>query len=130
MDKKKYQREYIKAYRLRNGDRIRKMESERWHNQTDEQKAIKVAKNKERRQKLRLAAIEYYGGICICCGESEMNFLCIDHIGGGGNAHRKQMTTKSIGEWLYVNNYPDNFRVLCHNCNMAEGIYGSCPHNN
>ena len=59
-----------------------------------------------------------------------MNFLCIDHIGGGGNAHRKQMTTKSIGEWLYVNNYPDNFRVLCHNCNMAEGIYGSCPHNN
>ena len=46
----------------------------------------------------------------------------------GGNAHRKSITTKSIGDWLYVNDYPDGFQVLCHNCNMAKGIYGKCPH--
>jgi hypothetical protein len=92
-------------------------------------KANKVAINKARRQKLRIEAINYYGGKCACCGEAEMNFLCIDHIGGGGNAHRKIISTKSIGEWLYANKYPLGFQVLCHNCNMAEGIYGICPHN-
>jgi len=24
--------------------------------------------------------------------------------------------------------YPDGFRVLCHNCNMAYGFYKTCPH--
>ena len=128
MERKEYQRKYIKAWRQRNKERVRKMERERWHSQTPEQKADKVAKNKARRQRLRLEAIKNYGGKCACCGESEMNFLCIDHIGGGGNKHRKEITTKSIGEWLYVNKYPKGFQVLCHNCNMAEGIYGICPH--
>jgi radical SAM protein with 4Fe4S-binding SPASM domain len=30
---------------------------------------------------------------------------------------------------LKNNNYPkDLFRLLCHNCNMARGCYGYCPH--
>jgi len=24
--------------------------------------------------------------------------------------------------------YPTGFRVLCHNCNQAIGLYGYCPH--
>jgi hypothetical protein len=24
--------------------------------------------------------------------------------------------------------YPPGFRVLCHNCNMAIGLFGVCPH--
>jgi hypothetical protein len=30
--------------------------------------------------------------------------------------------------WLKRNNYPTGFRVLCHNCNLAIGFYGYCPH--
>ena len=128
MERKEYQRKYIKKWRERNKERVLKMERERYHAQTNEQKASKVAVNKARRQRLRIEAVKHYGGKCACCGESEMNFLCIDHVGGGGNAHRKVISTKSIGEWLYANDYPAGFQVLCHNCNMAEGIYGICPH--
>lgn len=30
--------------------------------------------------------------------------------------------------WLKTNGYPDGFQTLCHNCNMAKGFYGICPH--
>ena len=30
--------------------------------------------------------------------------------------------------WLKANNFPSGFRVLCHNCNLAIGLYSQCPH--
>ena len=83
--------------------------------------------------KLRLEVLTTYGGNppqCACCGESYIEFLAIDHIGGGGNKHRKQ-----IGQgwgrlylWLKRQGYPPGYRVLCHNCNMSLAFYGYCPH--
>lgn len=35
---------------------------------------------------------------------------------------------ENIPWWLRRNNYPNGFQVLCHNCNMAKGFYGKCPH--
>lgn len=66
---------------------------------------------------------------CSCCGENTYEFLCIDHIGGGGNKHRIE-TSKSGGlyRWLARNKYPKGFQILCHNCNSAKGSYGKCPH--
>ena len=121
-------KEYIKQYRLKNRDKIRKQERERYANKTKDWKDAVVLKNKKRRIRLRLEAIKHYGGVCVCCGEKQIEFLCIDHINGGGNQHRKIMTTKSIGEWLCANKYPKGFQVLCFNCNSAKSIYGKCPH--
>jgi hypothetical protein len=56
---------------------------------------------------------------CACCGEMRIEFLTIDHIGGGGNRHRKEIGGSStIYLWLKRNNYPPGFRVLCFNCNF------------
>lgn len=33
-----------------------------------------------------------------------------------------------MAQWCRRNGYPKGFRVLCHNCNMAIGFYGYCPH--
>lgn len=85
-------------------------------------------------KKLRLDCLVAYGGAepkCACCGERHLAFLAIDHIGGGGNKHRKENNIgsgKGFYCWLRRNNFPQGFRVLCHNCNMAIGFYGSCPH--
>lgn len=84
-------------------------------------------KLKAKRDGLRLEVLMAYGGLCECCGESEPNFLAIDHIDGGGHQHRKSIK-QSISAWLKKNGYPAGFRVLCHNCNMALGLYGECPH--
>jgi len=76
----------------------------------------------------RDAVLAAYGGRCACCGEDAREFLAIDHIDGGGNAHRRSAGIKTLTRWLIKNSFPKGFRVLCHNCNMARGIYGYCPH--
>ena len=95
-----------------------------------------ISRAKEANVKRRVIVLNQYGGNppkCACCGEKEYKFLSIDHINGGGNKHRKEMGLKdgkggSIYCWLIQNNFPKGFQVLCHNCNMAKGFYGKCPH--
>lgn len=85
----------------------------------------------EQRKRLRLAAIEAYGGKCTCCSEATIAFLAIDHINGGGQKHMKEIGGPSnFMCWLRKNDYPPGFQILCHNCNMAKGLYKSCPHQN
>jgi hypothetical protein len=81
-----------------------------------------------------MKALTAYGGSvpsCACCHISEQTFLVIDHVDGGGNAHRRTIygkTTSSIYTWLRLNDYPLGFQVLCHNCNYAKSVWGDCPH--
>lgn len=73
-----------------------------------------------------------YGGyICVCCGETELFFLTIDHIEENGGIHRKEIHQKgrNFYRWLRKNNYPDGFQVLCFNCNVGKYLNkGICPH--
>jgi hypothetical protein len=87
------------------------------------------------RQRSRLAVLCHYGGdppICACCGEHRLAFLAIDHVDGSGKTHRRQIGTNpgsyGMHRWIQRHGYPPGFRVLCHNCNLAIGFYGSCPH--
>ncbi|MEK6897602.1 MAG: hypothetical protein AABW93_03675 [Nanoarchaeota archaeon] len=82
---------------------------------------------KRKRLRLRMGALEAYGMKCACCGESELKFLSIDHINGGGGKHRRKLKGHFY-QWLKVNKYPVGFQTLCHNCNQAKGYYGQCPH--
>lgn len=87
-----------------------------------------------RYQKLRLEVLIHYtnGTIqCACkgCNENRLDALSIDHINGGGNRHINSKGMRGrFYWWLKQNNYPKEYRVLCMNCNMADGFYGQCPH--
>jgi hypothetical protein len=73
----------------------------------------------------------YYGGMCVCCFATEIEFLTIDHIGGGGQRHRRTIHRKGGEEfyrWLSQHGFPKGYQVLCFNCNTAKGFYGYCPH--
>jgi hypothetical protein len=92
-----------------------------------------MAASKKYRSKIRWEALMHYSDgrlVCACCGESEYDFLSIDHIQGGGTKQRKEQ--RAIGQelyyWLKKNEYPEGFQVLCYNCNCAKGFYGMCPH--
>jgi len=93
-----------------------------------------LAQNKKSAQKLRLEVLLHYGGDppkCSCCDEPHVEFLSIDHINGDGTKHRREIGVGGGGSfyyWLKRNNYPEGFRVLCHNCNASFGLYGHCPH--
>ena len=67
---------------------------------------------------------------CRCCGETIMGFLAVDHINGRKHLPEKEKNLRSSGliNFLIKNNFPDGYQILCHNCNMAKGFYGECPH--
>lgn len=108
---------YMADY-YRNNENVRKRMSESY---------------KRSRRKLRIQVLSHYSKgtpKCNCCGETMYEFLSIDHINNDGAKHRKEkITSKMLYQWLVKNNYPENFQVLCMNCNFAKGHYGFCPHN-
>jgi len=86
---------------------------------------------KERARKLKETVLSHYGNKCACCGEDRLEFLCIDHIYGGGNEFRKLHRMgggTTFYYWVIKNSFPDDLQVLCWNCNMAKAKYGYCPH--
>lgn len=89
-----------------------------------------LATTKKYQHKVREIVLKYYGGRCECCSESKIPFLSIDHRNGGGGKHRKELGFSGIRFyfWLRKNNYPESFRVLCHNCNQAMAWNRKCPH--
>lgn len=82
----------------------------------------------------RQIVLDAYGGKCDCCGESAPEFLAVDHRHGGGNKHRRELGkgakkgSCSYYNWIIKNGFPDFLRILCHNCNQANGSHGTCPH--
>ena len=119
-------REYNKKYNLENRDKISKSKKDYYVKNRDRILSRHIIQNARRKVQI----ITRYGGFCICCGEKRIEFLCIDHINGGGNQHRKEIGSSGtpMYKWLVKNKYPKGFRVLCHNCNMSIGAYGYCPH--
>lgn len=84
------------------------------------------------RDKLKVQVLSKYSKNnfpeCVCCGETVLEFLTIDHINNDG--HKQSMDErKAIYYWLKRNNYPDGFQTLCMNCQFGKRINnGICPH--
>lgn len=83
-------------------------------------------------QKKRFEAVKRLGNKCVCCNETRVEFLTLDHINSNGTVHRRSFkrqqnylqwaATASLREVCAV------LQVLCWNCNMAKAIYKICPH--
>lgn len=83
------------------------------------------------RARLRAQVLEAYGGRCVCCDETTPEFLGVDHVHNDGAQHRREVGGSGVNvySWLRANGFPkDRFQLLCHNCNLAKGFYGECPH--
>jgi len=141
----KKQKQWNKDYRKKNKDKLDKRSAD-WRRNNHKRFLTKLndwrERNKQRirdasnryHRKLKMIVIIHYGGDppkCACCGETNIEFLSIDHVNGGGNAHRRQLKTRNgwaFYLWLIKNNYPEGYQVLCFNCNLSKGFYGYCPH--
>ena len=108
---------------------------------------ISKAKDKKRVDKIRLKVLQYYSKhlsksdipCCWCCGENfHIDFLAVDHITGRKEmdselklvklGYSSSMVGTTLLTWIIKNNFPEGFKILCHNCNSAKGFYGKCPH--
>jgi len=90
----------------------------------------KALRNRKTLLKLKLGVISHYGGKCTCCGEDNPDLLTIDHTGGGGCKHRKEIGSNyKLYRWIRDNGYQNEFRILCFNCNSGRYVNGGvCPH--
>jgi hypothetical protein len=86
------------------------------------------ALGKKRNQKIRKAVLVKYGGACTCCGESQPEFLSVDHVNGGGSQERRLLKSTGIMLKLYRSDVLPEYRLLCFNCNCSRGFSGYCPH--
>lgn len=83
-------------------------------------------RQKKYRERLRKAAVDILGGVCIRCGFSDIRALQIDHINGGGHAERKIVNKKSGRQHYYkqvvdsVLNNENKYQLLCANCNWIK----------
>ena len=134
--RKIYFRNYIKEWRKKNKNHYLQQRRDNYDKNKEKlanQQKLWQEKNREltaeRNRKVRLDVLIHYGGNppkCACCDEDNIFFLTIDHINGGG--HRLRGKQGYLPRWLKTHNFPEEYQILCFNCNQGKGIYGVCPH--
>lgn len=83
------------------------------------------------RSRIRIVCIEEYGKKCVCCGETNVAFLCLDHVNNDGYKLRKHWSWSDAYRWAYKNGFPKGILQLsCYNCNIARHYTPNklCPH--
>lgn len=79
--------------------------------------------------KLRTEVLSIYGNKCKCCGESEPQFLTLEHENHDGAEHRKRLGSRGVYIELRNLGVPkEGFSLLCWNCNCATKKGQICPH--
>ncbi|MCK5610117.1 hypothetical protein KAR91_50050 [Candidatus Pacearchaeota archaeon] len=116
---------YCEKHRL-----TRKNQSTNYYNRNKAKQADRLKKLNKRR---KIAFVSMYGGKCNCCGEQYFPFLTLDHVKGNGKEARTNSKTGKA-RWCYaeymkaVECYsPENYQVLCMNCNFTKNTAQSCP---
>jgi hypothetical protein len=82
-------------------------------------------------RRVKLRAIDAYGGRCECCGMTDPDVLSIHHTAEVGRRHRAGIGYgKNFYLWLEKEGFPrDGYRLMCLNCNAGrERNAGVCPH--
>jgi hypothetical protein len=102
------------------------LQSTRWR-QENRERHRKSQREWCRRKKDEI--ISHYGGKCACCGETTREFLTIDHKHNNGNAERRAYKSQT---WKLAlrRGLPNDYQILCYNCNNARSHRGICPHEN
>lgn len=83
------------------------------------------------RRRVKAEVLAAYGGVCSCCGESNLELLTIEHIGKTGKAHRASVGGSGglrIYRDLKKKGYPAGYTVYCMSCNWVERFGSTCPH--
>lgn len=76
--------------------------------------------------KQRLHALAILGPVCLCCSETFIDYLQIDHVDNDGAEHRRTMRSsgaQSIYRYVIANPTTDRLQVLCANCHMFKTRY-------
>lgn len=92
-----------------------------WHKDHPDLARTVVSKCHARVKELAFVALGGYR--CVRCGyDADRRALQIDHVEGGGIAHRRTFGNSSYSFYRYVANFTAQFQVLCANSNIIKKI--------
>lgn len=124
-DRKRIKERQRRYYHLRN----RKMRKAQY----EKQKGFWCARQKTYYEKWISETIKLLGGVCACCGESQREFLCFDHVKNDGRLEKRNkggsrsrsFVTKirralRSGNPRRIAGIKEAFQILCQNCNYSK----------
>ena len=136
--RKEYQRKYQQEWRKANPsqwkDITHKADKKRGKTEKRKQELKEIKRRSHIRAKLR--SFELLGGaMCKFCGNEKFEVLQVDHVNGGGAAHRKEIVNKYGNIYNYLSRNPEEaksgkYRALCADCHNAWTNYGVAPGHN
>ena len=111
---------YARQYRLKNHDRIQSIDHRHYMDNRDRS----LAYHKTHRAAIKCEVMRHYSPSLTCqrCGIADLRVLSVDHIDGGGNAHKKREGTTNIYYWLKRHGFPPGFQILCMNCQWIKKV--------
>lgn len=129
-------KQYSKEYREKNREKLKITKREYYKTNKVEinKKSTNYVKNhpeqyrkycRKSRKNLKIKVFQHYclGDIKCKCGEKDIDVLTIDHINNNGYKHKKLFNLRGgsdLYRWLKKNNYPNEFQVLCMNCQILK----------
>jgi len=88
--------------------------------------------SKQQAARYRKIVFDFYGGLCVCCGEANRVFLTIDHINGRTLEQKTERGERGYFKFaraILKDKPRTDIRILCYNCNCGrERNGGVCPH--
>ena len=120
----------VKSSRLYNqSERGKQVGRRSYYKHRDKKNIRRKISGKAFRDMSKKQVFAAYGGKCVCCSESIIGFLTIDHI------NRKTFPSVAprggyhLYRWLILNGFPPGVRIMCFNCNSGRALNnGICPH--
>jgi len=80
---------------------------------------------------LRALVLCKYGRRCVHCGDTRVECLEIDHVGGWGKEHLAETgeRLRGYGLWVWIRDsgFPNSVRLLCGSCHSALSYFGRLP---
>lgn len=121
--------EYNNAYYIKNYEKLKLYRKEYFTKNRERS----LRQSKEHYQKTKSIVYDKYGNICVCCGESNLFFLNIDHVNDDGYKEKYKGGARFSGTSFHIKiireNFPPKYQLLCANCNQGKKLNGGvCPH--
>lgn len=99
---------------------------------------------KKMKQRTKVEVFSWYGSACVCCDETYIDFLTLDHINddairegenyvtASGKCHQQRRTGYNLYCKIRMSGYdnrPRDIQILCFNCQWGKRLNaGFCPH--
>ena len=144
---KKYRTEYSsrpevkakkKEYSSKPEVKAKKKEYGKEYNSKSENIIRRIIINNKIRIDVKTEVFSYYSKkisnsdipICACCLYDDLRALTLDHIKGRMNVspEEKQLHGVPLYKFVKAKGLPDEYQILCFNCNTMKGIKPQCPH--